>query len=113
MTGSCRNAGGVVGSGVSAAPTLNCRICPVVAGICHGEIHSRCTAAERFIGAEVAEHIIARWHVGEVNDQVGTFRQPHEQRVTQGGEVHRRGQEATFVANLPDFHARNVGQSSK
>ena len=47
-------------------------------------------------------------HVREVHDDVRTLGQAHEQGVARGRHVHRRGQEATLVADLPDLDTRDL-----
>ena len=44
-------------------------------GVGYGEINTRHSAAERLVGADVAEHVIAHRHVGEVHDHVGALGQ--------------------------------------
>src|SRR4030095_4578743 len=50
------------------------------------------------------------WNVREINNHVGTFSEPHEQLIAQGSDIDRRSQEATFITNLPDFHAGDLAE---
>ncbi len=51
---------------------------------------------------------MAKGNIGEVDNQIGTLCEPHKQRIAQCCQVDRCRQEATFVANLPYFHARDL-----
>ena len=66
-------------------------------------------AAERFVGSDVGEHVVADRHVGEVDDQVGPLGQPHQQPVAvAGGEVDRGFEEAALVADRPHLDAGDL-----
>ena len=55
--------------------------------------------------------MVAHWHVGEVDDDIGALGRAHEQLVAvDGGQVDRRSQETTLVADLPDFDAGDVAE---
>ena len=109
MAGSCRNWGGVVGSGATAGTTLNCMIWPVEAGSADRKIDTGNTAAKGFVRTDVAQHVVAQRNVGEVDDQVGTLGQAHEQTIAVGRrEVHRRGQETALVADGPHLDTGNL-----
>ena len=65
-----------------------------------GEVDAGDAATEGFVGSDVAEHVVAGGHVGEVDDEVGPFGQAHQQPVAVvGGEVDGCGEEASFVAD--------------
>jgi hypothetical protein len=50
----------------------------------------------------------SRWDVGEIDDHVGAFGQPHQQAVAMvRRDVRGFAQEAAFVPNLPDLDTRN------
>ena len=84
-------------------------IWPVVSGSAASKSSPGFAAAEGLVRTDVAEDVVAHRHVGEVDDQVGSLGQAHEQPVAVGrGEVDRRGQEAALVADLPDLDAGDV-----
>jgi hypothetical protein len=75
------------------------------------EVVGRLTAAERFVGSEVAEHIAPHRHVGEVDDQIGPLGKAHQQPVAvSGGEVDRGSEKPTLVADRPDLDARDLAE---
>ena len=105
MAGRTRNRGGVVGSAATAGATRNCMIWPVLAG----SAASKSPAAPRrrqLVRPQVAQHVVARRDVGEVDDEVGPLGQAQQQPVVVGGgQVDRRSvQEAALVADLPPPH---------
>ena len=74
-------AAGVVGSGATAGTTRNSMIWPVVSGSATSKSVIWLTAAEGLVGAQIAQHVIASWHIGEVHDHVGALRQTHEKLI--------------------------------
>ena len=111
MAGSRRNCGGVEVSTPTAGTTRNCMIWPVDVGVGGVEVDAGDAATEGLVGSDVAEHVVADRHVGEVDDQIGPLGQAHQQPVAVvGGEVHRGGEEAALVADRPDLDAGDLAE---
>ena len=111
MAGSCRNCGGVVGSGADRRHDAELHD---LAGAWPGrrpvEVDARHAAAERLVRARRCRARSCRPGT-LVKSTITSARsaRPISSRLPQRGEVHRRGQEAALVADLPDLDARDAG----
>ena len=109
IAGSRRNSGGVVGSGATRRHDAELHDLAGGRRVGRVEVDAGDPAAERLVGPEVAEDVAADRHVREVDDDVGALGEAHQEPVAAaGGDVHRGGEEAALVADLPDLDAGDV-----
>ncbi len=111
MVGSCRNCGRCGGIGCNGRDHAELHYLARRSRIGDGEVSPRDAAAKGLVWAHVAKHVVARWHVGEIDDHIGALSEAHEQAVAVGRrEVHGGSQEATFIADLPHFYVRDAAE---
>ena len=109
IAGSWRNCGGVEASTSTGGHDPELHDLAGRVGIGGVEVDAGAPAAERLVGSDVGEHVVADRHVGEVDDQVGPLGQAHQQPVAVvGGEVDRGGEEAALVADRPHLDAGDL-----
>ena len=80
-------------------------------GIGDVEVVAGNATAERLVGADVGEDVVPDRDVREVDDHVGPLGEAHQQPVAViGGQIHRRGEEAALVADLPHLHPGDAAE---
>ena len=109
--GAAGTAAGSWDRGPAAGTTRNCMTWPVESGSADVEVPLRLPAAEGLVRSDVAQDVPPDRDCGEVDDEIGPLRQPHEQPVAViDGQVDRRREEAALVADLPDLDPRDAGE---